>query len=221
MKKLTVNLMAVVLLITTGCKNEPAVEIPKLATAEVSEFTVNTAVAGGNVTDAGTPEYTERGICYGTTTKPVISGTKVVDEGTGIGSFEVELTDLTANTKYYVRAYVAGDYGVIYGNEIHFTTLEEPELSGECDILSFKDGEKEWFIDDDELIITAEYPQDTDLSNVVPTIEVSPGATVTPPSDEPQDFTDGNEVTYTVTAEDGVTEKVFTAKATIAPPTEE
>jgi hypothetical protein len=53
------------------------------------------------------------------------------------------------------------------------------------------------------------------LSSLAPTIEVSAGATVTPESGVAQDFSSGKEVVYTVTAEDGVTTKTWTAKATV------
>lgn len=43
----------------------------------------------------------------------------------------------------------------------------------------------------------------TDLSKLMPTIEVSEGATVTPESGAVQDFSNGKTVAYTVTAQDG------------------
>jgi hypothetical protein len=38
------------------------------------------------------------------------------------GSFSSTLTGLTANTMYYVRAYVTNSVGTAYGNEVSFTT---------------------------------------------------------------------------------------------------
>ncbi|PLX04472.1 MAG: hypothetical protein C0594_09200, partial [Marinilabiliales bacterium] len=48
----------------------------------------------------------------------------------------------------------------------------------------------------------------TDVTNLIPTVTVSTGATVVPASGVAQDFT--TPVTYTVTAEDGSTEKAWT-----------
>jgi len=54
-------------------------------------------------------------------------------------------------------------------------------------------------IDEDLKLITATFPNDTDLSAMTPSIGLSPGATIDP--NGVQDFTEI--VTYTVTAEDG------------------
>lgn len=62
--------------------------------------------------------------------------------------------------------------------------------------------------------ITAEVPNGTDRTALVPTIEVAMGATVAPASGVAQDFTTA--VTYTVTAEDGTTAN-YTATITEAP----
>jgi hypothetical protein len=48
-----------------------------------------------------------------------------------------------------------------------------------------------------------EVPATTDLTAVAPTIIVSPGATITPASEVPQDFTVNGYVSYKVTAENG------------------
>ena len=125
-KKVVFCFLAAGLIITSGCNDDDeTVKAPELVTAEVSEITASTAVAGGAITDAGSPAYTERGVCYGTTANPTVSETKVADSGTGTGSFTADLTDLTAETTYYVRAYATTSNGTTYGNEVSFTTLED------------------------------------------------------------------------------------------------
>ncbi len=62
-------------------------------------------------------------------------------------------------------------------------------------------------IDQQTKTITVEFPYGTDLTNLAPQIEVSPGSTVDPPSGEPQDFSDP--VIYTVTDQEGFN-KVYT-----------
>jgi uncharacterized protein (TIGR02145 family) len=54
--------------------------------------------------------------------------TKTVD-GTGTGAFPSNLTRLTPNTTYYVRAYAENLAGFGYGEERSFKTLELPSLS--------------------------------------------------------------------------------------------
>ena len=98
---------------------------PVLTTAAVTAITATTATAGGNITDVGTPPYTERGVCYATTANPTIDGSKVTSAGSGTGDFTAELTNLTAETKYYVRAYATGSAGTVYGNQVEFTTETE------------------------------------------------------------------------------------------------
>jgi hypothetical protein len=56
-------------------------------------------------------------------------------------------------------------------------------------------------------------PYGTDLTNLVPTITVSAGATINPASGVTQNFT--NPVVYTVTAEDGVTTKAWTVNVSV------
>ncbi len=65
--------------------------------------------------------------------------------------------------------------------------------------------------------ITAEVPNGTDLTALVPTIEVAMGATVDPASGVAQDFS--TEVTYTVTAEDGTVQDYTATVTEAAPPT--
>jgi hypothetical protein len=89
----------------------------------------------------------------------------------------------------------------------------EPEKSKACEIISFKDGDRVWQVSGSN--ITAVYPKGANVSAVAPVIEVSKGTSVEPKSGAAQDFSDGKEVTYTVTAEDGVSKKIYTAKATV------
>lgn len=54
--------------------------------------------------------------------------------------------------------------------------------------------------------ITLDVPSGTDITNLAPAIEISPGASVSPASGVGQNFTDGVSFPYTVTAEDGTTQ---------------
>ena len=56
--------------------------------------------------------------------------------------------------------------------------------------------------------VAVSVPYGTDRSTLAPTITVSDGATVSPVSGATADFSSGS-VAYTVTAEDGVTQKVY------------
>lgn len=64
--------------------------------------------------------------------------------------------------------------------------------------------------------IMVKVPYGTSLASLAPVIEISTGATVSPASAATTDFSAGP-VTYTVTAEDGTTTKVYKATVTVMP----
>lgn len=86
-----------------------------------TSITLTSAKVSGNVTSDGGSVITERGIVYSkTNSQPTITDSKAVATGT-IGTFEVSLTNLTTNTKCYVRAYAKNSLGTSYGETISFT----------------------------------------------------------------------------------------------------
>ena len=97
--------------------------LPTVTTTEVTGITCLTAVSGGEVTFDGNVEVTARGICWSTSRNPTIYDNKTID-GSGTGSYNSNLTQLSENTTYYVRAYASNEKGTSYGEERTFTTLE-------------------------------------------------------------------------------------------------
>ncbi len=93
-----------------------------LTTSAASNITVSSATVGGNITSDGGAEITARGVCYSTKENPTVEDTKVAS-GAGVGEFSCNLTGLTFNTTYYVRAYATNSKGTAYGNQITFKTL--------------------------------------------------------------------------------------------------
>lgn len=85
------------------------------------------AIVGGNVTDDGGADVTERGICYDTTENPNILDTKI-SSGTGEGSFSITLSNLILNTVYHIRAYAINSSGTSYGDDISFTCNDYSKL---------------------------------------------------------------------------------------------
>ena len=77
------------------------------------------------------------------------------------------------------------------------------DADNEKRILSFTIDDVEGEINETAKTVTLTMPEGTDVTELVPTIEVSEGATVSPDSGEAQDFT--NPVEYTVTAQNGTT----------------
>jgi hypothetical protein len=77
------------------------------------------------------------------------------------------------------------------------------DADNEKSILSFVIDGVEGDINEVAKTVSLTMPENTDVTQLVPTIEVSEGATVNPASGEAQDFT--TPVTYTVTAQNGTT----------------
>jgi len=97
--------------------------LPVLTTSMVSGITATTATCGGNITSDGGFAVTARGVCWGKSPNPTITNAHTTD-GTGTGVFISNLTGLSPNTTYYVRAYATNSQGTSYGNEQSFTTLD-------------------------------------------------------------------------------------------------
>ena len=95
--------------------------IPAVTTAPATDISYTSATVGGNVTDNGGANVTERGICYSTSANPTTADTKVTN-GSGLGQFTCNLTDLQDGTTYYARAYAINAKGTAYGEEVSFTT---------------------------------------------------------------------------------------------------
>lgn len=93
----------------------------EVVTDTPTNITALNFVAGGMVTQLEDCHVFLRGICWGTSPLPDINGFHTTD-GTGAGSFSGTLWGVYPNTTYYVRAYAVTEYGLLYGNEVSFTT---------------------------------------------------------------------------------------------------
>ena len=98
---------------------------PTVTTNDITNITSISAICGGNVTSEGGYDVTARGVCWSTNPNPTINDNKTTD-GSGSGNFTSNLTNLTGNTTYYVRAYATNEKGTSYGEEKSFKTLEKP-----------------------------------------------------------------------------------------------
>lgn len=99
-----------------------SVTLPTVVTATVTEITANSAKVGGEVTNDGGAEVTERGICWSTNANPYLSDSHIV-AGAGIGAFTAAMSNLEPNTTYHVRAYATNEAGTAYGLDREFVTI--------------------------------------------------------------------------------------------------
>ena len=96
--------------------------LPTVTTNYVTDIKATTATCGGNITSDGNGTVTARGICWSTNPNPTINDNKT-NNGSSIGSFTSNLSNLASQTTYYVRAYATNEVGTAYGEEKSFTTL--------------------------------------------------------------------------------------------------
>jgi uncharacterized protein (TIGR02145 family) len=92
-----------------------------LTTTTATSITQTTAVSGGNITSDGGGAISARGVCWGKSQNPTTAEGKTTD-ASGTGTFTSNISGLTANTKYYYRAYARNSAGDAYGDEKSFTT---------------------------------------------------------------------------------------------------
>lgn len=93
--------------------------LPTVITANLTEITNISAVCGGTVVDDGYDSVTARGVCLSTSPNPTLIDRHTVD-GAGLGNFTSQLTGLSSNHAYYVRAYATNGAGTAYGEETRF-----------------------------------------------------------------------------------------------------
>lgn len=132
---------------------------------------------------------------------PVIS----ISEGATISPASGKVTNFTNPVVYTVTAEngTKGKYTV---------TLSVAKRTDKV-IIDFRIGDVTATIDEKDHTINAVLPKGYDLTKLSPMIIISEGATVSPVSNKVTNFT--NPVVYTVTAEDGSTQK-YTANITLA-----
>ncbi|HHX36316.1 MAG TPA: DUF285 domain-containing protein, partial [Gammaproteobacteria bacterium] len=93
-----------------------------VSTLFVSDLTETTATSGGDVFADGGSSVTARGVVWSTSENPTLTSNQgKTTDGTGLGTFTSNITGLTENTTYYVRAYATNANGTVYGENRKFT----------------------------------------------------------------------------------------------------
>lgn len=117
--------------LTIGCckSDNPLIEIPLVSTIGIQDITANTSVCEGkNISDGGS-DIIKCGVCWDTDSSFLfIEKVRHIQDLYSIGSFKSSITNLSSETKYFVRAYASNKLGTGYGKVISFTTVS-PSLN--------------------------------------------------------------------------------------------
>ncbi len=103
--------------------------LPTVTTKDVTSITAGTAVCGGDVISDGNAMVTTKGVCWSINPNPTTEDNKMIS-GSGIGAYTLNISNLSDNTTYYIRAYATNLKGTSYGEEMIFKTLERTFENG-------------------------------------------------------------------------------------------
>lgn len=123
----SIFVLILVINIVYSCKKDEPLP-PRITTTSVTVISATTAVSGGILTDVGSTPLLKIGLCWSTSPEPTIADQLTTESLVDL-SFTSNLTQLTPNTNYYVRAYATNSNGTGYGNQISFTTSQIPKLT--------------------------------------------------------------------------------------------
>jgi uncharacterized protein (TIGR02145 family) len=111
---------------------------PKVNTYTITANSFSTAMANGSVAISNSFTPIELGFCYDSKPNPSITNTKRTSSI--YSAFAANLTSLTPNTTYYLKAYATYSFGTIYGNEVNFKTPLAPMIYNISGTMSDIDG---------------------------------------------------------------------------------
>ncbi len=99
------------------------VTLPNVFTEFTASNSATSVTLQGEVLEDGGADVTSRGIVWADFYNPTTSD-NLENLGTGLGTFETTLSNLTAGNTYYARSYAINSAGTAYGNCLKFTAGE-------------------------------------------------------------------------------------------------
>jgi hypothetical protein len=118
---ITTMIIGAFLILFIGCKKDDDELQSTISTHSVTKITATTATCGGEFQSGVIESVTDKGVCWNTSSTPKISDNRISNGG-GSTYFKSNLTGLSPNTRYYIRAYVTKGSSTAYGREITFKT---------------------------------------------------------------------------------------------------
>ena len=119
---------------------DPPTTKPTVTTGQIIGITATTATCSeNNVTTDGGSAVTARGVCWSTSQNPTTSNSKTTN-GTGLGTYTSNITGLSPNTTYYVRAYATNSEGTAYGKDQRSFKTQQEQDPGDGSFTDSRDG---------------------------------------------------------------------------------
>lgn len=96
-----------------------------ISTMAISAITNTEALTGGTIIDDGGKPIFSVGVCWSTSVMPTVDDDEFLEDFGNGASFTLQLTDLTPDTQYFVRAFMGTGEEIVYGEELSFTTTND------------------------------------------------------------------------------------------------
>ncbi|HEX5155175.1 MAG TPA: sulfatase-like hydrolase/transferase, partial [Parafilimonas sp.] len=112
--------------------------IPIISAPSLSSLTGFSVTLKDTIYQNGGSTVTASGAVWSTKPDPEIPSSSHTSTETLQGPFSTEITGLTPNTTYYIRAYAVNFAGTVYSNQVKFTTLDVPVATKATEINSNK-----------------------------------------------------------------------------------
>jgi surface protein len=107
--------------------SESFISAPTITTLPVSSIGALTATSGGRFENTYGSDVTAKGICWSTREAPTTQDS-CTNNGGGFEEFSASMTDLSPDTRYYVRAYATNTDETVYGAQLEFRSGVGPRL---------------------------------------------------------------------------------------------
>lgn len=109
--------------------NSTAAILPSINTTPVNQTSITSIQSGGNITSDGGSPVISRGVVYDTLPMPTIDvniGVSKPVVTVGCSEYVSQISSLSQNTTYYIRAFATNSVGTSYGEQLVFSTSEFP-----------------------------------------------------------------------------------------------
>jgi uncharacterized delta-60 repeat protein len=118
---IVIVLCIVLFSLNQSCKKLEFERVIRVKTGEVTDTSTNSASVTGVVQDVGENGINQYGHCWSMSENPTLNDPHSTNNS-GSGIFTSDITGLSPETTYYVRAYASSSEDTVYGNQISFTT---------------------------------------------------------------------------------------------------